>query len=240
MGSPKFHFRILLKFQQVIFRRSKEENPIRFCHWYCYRGKTLRAGILLRVTPQTPWILQSLAIPVLSEGDDRRIVLLLEPLAETKLWLLPAWVPGGLQRAAGSPFPARGCSTLHASIVCWLDTSSRDSQISHCFRMASLRAGRSTGNKKWNGRFCQAFAVAKQRADNRNLCGLFNRMNDQVVCNKRKLSDLGEMIKYSTKHYGPVIYLICMVPAIVRAQSQAGMRPAVLYCPFSWRSVHSI
>lgn len=34
---------------------------------------------------------------------------------------------------------------------------------SHCYRAASSRAGSSTGSKKWNGWFCQAFAVAKQR-----------------------------------------------------------------------------
>lgn len=65
---------------------------------------------------------------------------------------------------------------------------------------------------------------------------LFNRMNDQVVCNKRKLSDLREVIKYSTKHQRLFPYLIFMFLAIVRVQSQTGMRPAVPYCVFSQRS----
>lgn len=39
------------------------------------------------------------------------------------------------------------------------------------------------------------FSVAKHRADKRNFGLLFSRMNDPVVCNKRKLSDLGGMIK---------------------------------------------
>lgn len=59
------------------------------------------------------------------------------------------------------------------------------------------------------------------------------QQNDQVACNKRKLSDLGEVIKYSTKHYRHFPYLIFMFLAIVRVQSQAGMRPAVPYCVFS-------
>lgn len=174
-----------------------EGEPSQCCHWDCDQGKTPRAKAShLECSPNPHWLFQCLAIPCSLRVTMEGIVLLLQPCAEAELW---GFLPVSLRvplRAAGSPFPASLlCSCSQHCLLTW-----HFIWISRCFRIACLRAGRSTGNKKWNEQFCQAFAVAQQRADNRNVCVWFDRMNDQVVCNQRKSSDLIEMIIYSTKH----------------------------------------
>lgn len=173
-------------------------------------------------TSHLPWssdlhrIFQSLAVPAFSEGDEGKgsapCVAICRSRALTASCL---WVPGSL-RGCRQSFSYESALLLQpalcADLTLHLQTTGFVTLRSWSHTALELLPwGQEDlqGIKKWNRQFCQAFAVAKQRANNRNLCVLFNRMNDQVERNWRKLSDLGGMIKYSTIKGLFFIYDLC-------------------------------
>lgn len=131
-----------------------------------------------------------------------------------------SWVSGNQAGTAGSPFwrecfaPSAGVCLLTWHFISRLVGYHAQIWISHCLRAASLRAGRSTGNKVRSGQFCVAVALVKHGADKRNLFLTFSRMNDPIVCNKIELPDFWKVVKYNPKCEALLFDLILMFLAI--------------------------